>query len=115
MSKKYLGIRALGNMTPELRSSIMHINRALGSISQAQRYAPLAAEQSVTRSGGGAQGLRNNSTGSRAITTSAGRDVDKPGVTFLQQRGIKSLIYVALDTNKVYVWNGTAYKSSTFT
>lgn len=113
MSRKYVGTRALGNMPPELRSTILNMSRTLRALSQSQRSSPLAQELSVTRTAG-APLIRNNSTGARAITTSAGRDVDKPSITFLQERGVSSLVYVALDTNKVYIWNGTAYKSSTF-
>lgn len=114
MSKKYIGLRALGNMQPEMRSAFLNISRAVRSMSQVHRFIPLAAEQGITR-GAGIQAIRNNSTGSRAITSSAGRDADKPNPTLMQQRGIRSLIYIALDTNKVYIWNGVAYKSSTFT
>ena len=113
MSRKYVGHRALGNMEPATRSAFLNLSRAVRSLSQTQRSYPLPNEQEVARSPG-VQQQRGFSTGGRSTPVIFGNDVDKPTTTFLLARGTGAFLYVAQDVDKVYMWNGAAYKSATF-
>lgn len=114
MPTKNFGIRALGELDPIDRSNIMRLNRQLKDVNAQLRSAHIGREASVVRQSG-VQNIRDASAGGRSVTVSCGRDADKPVARFLLERGITSLLYCALDTNKLYMWNGTAYKSTTLT
>lgn len=114
MSLKHTGIRALGNMDPVTRSNMLKLNRSLKSLSATQRTYPLPNEQEAARSPG-LQQQAGYSSGGRTSHVTFGKDVDKPNSNYLLARGTGAFVYIAQDTGKVYVWNGTAYKSSTFT
>lgn len=114
MARKFVGFGALGNATPEMRSAMMNIKRSLRSLSHVQRSYPLPNEQEVARKPG-VQQQRGYSSGGRSTPVVFGNDVDKPDTTFLLARGVGAFLFVAQDVNKVYMWNGTAYKSATFT
>lgn len=113
MSIKFTGLRALGDLDPVSRSNMLKVSRALKSLSATQRTYPLPNEQEAARTPG-LQQQAGYSSGGRSSHVIFGNDVDKPNTTFLQQRGTGAFVYIAQDTNKVYVWNGTAYKSATF-
>lgn len=114
MSRKYVGHRALGGMTPEARSAFLNLSRAVRGLSQSQRTLPTPGQSEPVRRAGLGK-LIGPSRGGQGTAMTCGKDIDKPSVTYLKQRGIKALMYVAQDTNIVYIWNGSAYKSSTFT
>lgn len=114
MSLKFTGVRGLGNMDPSTRSAILKLSRAVKSLSATQRTYPLPNEQEAARSPG-LQQQAGYSSGGRSSHVIFGKDSDKPNSNYLLQRGTGAFLYVAQDTNKVYAWNGTAYKSATFT
>ena len=114
MPAKNFGIRALGDLDPVTRSNMMRLNRQLKDVNAQLRSAHIGREASVVRQSG-VQNIRDASAGGRSVTVSCGRDADKPVAQFLLERGITALLYCAVDTNKVYMWNGVAYKSATFT
>jgi hypothetical protein len=113
MSVKYTGLRALGGLDPVTRSNLLKIDRAIRSLSQVQRTYPLPNEQEAARAPG-LQQQAGYSSGGRSSHVIFGNDVDKPNTQYLLARGTGAFIYIAQDTNKVYMWNGTAYKSATF-
>lgn len=115
MALKFTGVRGLGNMTPEERSNLLKMTRAIRGASQIQRTIPLNSERSVGYGFGVSQVQGGASTGGRSTVTTFGKDADKPTSVFLLQRGVGAFTYIATDTNKVYMWNGTAYKSAVFT
>lgn len=114
MSRKFTGFGALGQATPEMRSAFINIKRSLRSLAQTQRSAPNPNEAEVARQAG-VSSLRSSSSGSKPTVVTFGMDVDKPSTNFLLTHGTGAFLYIATDTNKVYMWNGTAYKSATFT
>ena len=114
MSRKFTGFGAMGSATPEMRSAMMNIKRSLRSLAQAQRSQALPNEQEVARAPG-LQQQRGFSAGGRATQVIFGNDVDKPNTTFLLARGVGAFVYIAQDVDKMYMWNGVAYKSATFT
>lgn len=112
MAQRFQGVRGLGLMDPVMRSNMLRMSRALKGITAANsRVQP--NEEEVLRKPG-VQQQRGYSSGGRAIPTSFGIDTDKPDTVFLLARGTGAFLYVATDTNKVYMWTGTAYKSATF-
>jgi hypothetical protein len=113
MPRRFTGFGALGNSLPESRSAFINLKRAMRGLSGAQRSQGLSNETEVARSFS-AKSVGGRSRGGRPTVTTFGRDADKPPANFLAKRGVGSLVYVATDTNKVYIWNGTTYKSSTF-
>lgn len=114
MSILFTGLRALGNLPPEQRSAMLKLARATKSLVAAQRRAALAQEESVTRLPG-STAQRSISQGGRATVITYGTDADKPTTQYLLERGTGAFIYVAQDTDTVYIWNGSEYKSAVFT
>lgn len=113
MSVKFTGLRALGGLDPVTRSNTLKVSRALRSLSMTQRTYPLPNEQEAARAPG-LQQQAGYSSGGRSSHVIFGKDADKPNSTYLLARGTGAFVYIAQDTNKVYMWNGTAYKSATF-
>lgn len=62
-----------------------------------------------------AKKLLGPSAGGRATVVTFGLDTDKPTTQRLLERGTGAFIYVAQDTDTVYIWNGKEYKSAVFT
>lgn len=112
MSRRFAGFGSLGSLPPELRSAMVKLNRSIRSLSVGQRAVPQSSESDIAKQPG-VQQYKAQSYGGRATVVTFGNDSNKPPINTLRSRGTGAIIYIATDTNKVYIWNGTAYKSTT--
>lgn len=101
-------------MEPQTRSALLNLSRAVKSLSQEQRSRPLASESNVAR-GFSAKSFLGPSQGGKATVVTFGLAVDRPTTQRLLERGAGAFVYVAQDTDTVYIWNGREYKSAVFT
>lgn len=114
MARKFTGVRNLGSLPPETRSVMMNMARAIKGLSAARRAEPRVGESNIAR-GFSAKNLYGPSAGGRPTVVTFGLDADKPTTQRLLERGTGAFVYVAQDTDTVYMWNGREYKSSVFT
>ena len=102
----YKGIRALGNVPPEVRSALMGQARALKRL--AGRVSRVLPNEATVLRSAGVQQVRGPSAGGRTAAISYGTLADRPTSNFLLARGVGSMVYIAADSG-VYWWSGTAW------
>lgn len=106
--RQFQGIGNLGNVQPEVRSALINIAAAVNNLTRQNKSVGLPPELSAAR-GAGLTQHSGYSSGGRATVVTFGRDVDKPSRQYLLERGTGAFLYIAQDSRKLYLWNGTEY------